>query len=132
MSVGFVLTNMVLTTEEKVFIVERYFWSYGVGRQNWPSLHHIREHYKEQFNKSAPSNETILTIAEKFHRMGSILSQRSEQHFGDRLIFCGTNSHSLHTPCIWRPQMSTHGACWQNPFIDYISHLEMFPNYGRR
>ena len=49
MSVGFVFTIMVLTTEEKVFIVEHYFRSYGVGRQNGPSLCHVREHYEEQY-----------------------------------------------------------------------------------
>ena len=57
MSVEFVLI-MVLTTEE-VFIVEHYFRSYGVGRQNGPSLRHFREHCEEQFNKTAPSNKTI-------------------------------------------------------------------------
>ena len=68
MRVGFVLTIMVLPTEENVFIVEHYFRSYGVGRQNGPSLRHVREHYEEQFNKTAPSNKTILAITEKFHR----------------------------------------------------------------
>ena len=60
------LTIMVLTTEEKVFIIKHYFWSYGVGRQNGPSLRHVREHYEEQFNKTAPSKETNLAIIEKF------------------------------------------------------------------
>ena len=60
------LTIMVLTIE-KVLIVEHYFRSYGVGRQNGPSLRHVREHYEEQFNKMAPSNKTILAIVEKFH-----------------------------------------------------------------
>ena len=53
MSVGFVLIIKVLKTEEKVFIIEHYFRSYGAGRQNGPSLHHVREHYEEQFNKMA-------------------------------------------------------------------------------
>ena len=75
MSVGFVLTIMVLSTEEKVFIVEHYFRAYGVGHQNGPSLRHVREHYEEQFNKTAPSNKIILAIVEKFHRMGSVLFQ---------------------------------------------------------
>ena len=75
MSVGFLLI-MVLTTEKKAFIAEHYFRSYGVGRQNGPSLRHVREHYEEQFNKTAPSNKTILVIVEKFHRMGSVLCQR--------------------------------------------------------
>ena len=75
MSVGFVLI-MVLTTEEKVFIVEHYFRSYGVGRQNGPSLRQIREHYEEQSNKTAPSNKTILAIVKEFHCTGSVLSQR--------------------------------------------------------
>ncbi|KAJ4427703.1 hypothetical protein ANN_25355 [Periplaneta americana] len=34
---------MVLTTEEKVFIVEHYFRSYEVGHQNGPSLCHVKE-----------------------------------------------------------------------------------------
>ena len=75
MSVGFVLTIMVLTTEKKVFILEHYFRSYGVGSQNVPSLHNVRAHYEEQFNKMAPSNKTILAIVKKFHPMGSVLCQ---------------------------------------------------------
>ena len=69
----FVLTIMVLTTEEKVFNVEYYFRSYEVGCENGPSVRHVREHYEEQFNKTAPSNETILAIVKKFHRTGLVL-----------------------------------------------------------
>ena len=76
MSIGFVLTIMVLITEEKVFIVEHYFRSYGLGRQNGPSLRHVREHYEEQFNKTAPSNRTILAVVEKLYRTGSVFCQR--------------------------------------------------------
>ena len=54
MSVGFVLTIMVLTTEENIFIAEDYFRSYILGRQNVPSLRYVREHYEEQFNKTTP------------------------------------------------------------------------------
>ena len=61
------LTIIVLTTEEKVFIVKHYFRSNRVGRQNGPSLHHVREYYEVQFNKMAPNNKTILAIVEKFH-----------------------------------------------------------------
>ena len=76
MSIGFVLTSMVLTTEEKVFILEHYFRSYGVRRQNGLNLNHVIEHYEEQFNKTASSNKTILPIVEKLHRKGSVLCQR--------------------------------------------------------
>ena len=76
MSVGFVLTITVLTTEETVFIVEHYFQSYGVERQNGPSPRHVREHYEEQFNRTAASNRTILANVEKFHRTGSVLCQQ--------------------------------------------------------
>ena len=79
MSVGFVLTIMVFITEEKVFIIEHYFRSYGVGHQNGPSLRHVWEHYEEQFKKTASSNKTILAIIEKFHATGSVLCQRREQ-----------------------------------------------------
>ena len=70
------LTIVVLTTEDKVFIIEHYFLSYGVRRQNGQSLRHVREHYEEQFNKTAPSNKTILAIIKKFHHMGSVLCQQ--------------------------------------------------------
>ena len=72
MGVGFMLTIMVLTREEKFFI-EHYFRSYGVGRQNGPSLRHIRQYYEERFNKTAQSNKRILAIVEKFLRTGSVL-----------------------------------------------------------
>ena len=95
MSVGFVLTIMVLTTEEKVFIVEHYSWSYGVGHQNGPSLHHVREHYKEQFNKAAPSNKTILAIVEKFHHMGSVLYKRTGTTGCPRTVTTNKNHERL-------------------------------------
>ena len=95
MSVGFVLTIMVLTTE-KVFIVEHYFQSYGVGHQNGPRLRHVREHYKEQFNKTVPSNKTILAIVEKFHRMGSILCQRKGTTGHPRTVTTNENHERLH------------------------------------
>ena len=45
-----------------------------------------RAYYEEQFNKTAPSNKTILAIIKKFHCTGSVLCNGREQHFGDRLI----------------------------------------------
>ncbi|PSN39552.1 hypothetical protein C0J52_17519 [Blattella germanica] len=57
---------MVLRTGEKIFIYKRYLESYGIGRQNGCSLHHVKEYYNEQFNKLAPSNTTLLAIFEKF------------------------------------------------------------------
>ncbi|PSN57722.1 hypothetical protein C0J52_00306 [Blattella germanica] len=63
---------MVLTTEEKIFILENYLLSYGVRRQNGPSLCHVTEQFWKQFNKIAPSNKTILPTIEKFRRTGSV------------------------------------------------------------
>ena len=95
-SVGFVSTIMVLTTDEKVFfIVEHYFRSYGVGRQNGPSLRHVREHYEDQFNKTAPSNKTILAIVEKFHRTGSVLCQRKGTSGRPRTVATNENHERL-------------------------------------
>ena len=54
------LTIMVPTTEENVFKVEHYFRSYGVGCENGPSLRHVREHYENKYNKTAPSNKPVL------------------------------------------------------------------------
>ena len=94
-SVEFVLTIMVLTTEEKVFIVEHYLRSYGVRRQNGPSLRHVREHYGDQFNKTAPSIKTILVIFEKFHRTGSILCQRKGATGRPRTVATNENHERL-------------------------------------
>ena len=95
MNVGFVLTIMVLTTDEKVFIVEYYFWSYGVGHQNGPSLSHVREHYEEQFNKMAPSNKTILAIIEKFNHKGSVLCQQKGTTGRPRTVITNENHERL-------------------------------------
>ena len=78
MSVGF------LSSSEKVFIFEHYFRSYGVGR-------HIRDHYEEQHNKTAPSNKTILAIFEKFHRTESVLCQRKRTTGRPRTVTTNEN-----------------------------------------
>ena len=106
MSVGFVLTIMVLTTEEKVFIVEHYFRSYRVGHQNEPSLRHVREHYEEQFNKTAPSNKTILAIIEKFHRMGSVLYQWKGTTGRPRTVTTNENHEQLVQQVLQPPKLS--------------------------
>ena len=105
MSVGFVLTIMVLTTEE-VFIVKHYFRSYVVGRQNGPSLHQVREHYEEQFNKMAPSNKTILVIVEKFLHTGSVLCQRKRTTGCPRTITPNENHEWLLQQVLQSPKHS--------------------------
>lgn len=50
------LLEMGLSTEEKVFIVEHYFRSYGSGREGGASLKKVAEQFREEFNKTAPSN----------------------------------------------------------------------------
>ena len=67
---------MGLATEEKVFIVEYYFRSYGNGYQRRPSLNLLAEQYREHFNNPAPSNTVMLSIVTKFRRTGSVLCQR--------------------------------------------------------
>ena len=100
------LTNMVLTTEEKVFIVENYFQSYGLGRQNRPSLHYVREHYEEQVNKTAPSNKTILAIVEKFHHTGSVLCQRKGITGRPRTVITNENHEQLLQQVLQSPKHS--------------------------
>ena len=55
-----------------------------------------------------------------------------QQNFGDRLISHGTEfPFTSHSPN-FTAQMPTYGACRKNPFSDQMTHMEMFPNYGRR
>ena len=138
MSVGFVLTIMILTTEEKVFIVEHYFQSYGVGHQNGPSLRHVREHYVEQFNKTAPSIKTILAIVENFHHMGLVLCQRKETTGRPRTVTTNENHEQLQQ-VLQSPKHSLRRTALKLGVSDRSvrwmfkeTHLEMFPNYERR
>ena len=98
MSVGFVLTIMVLTTVEKVFIVEHY--------QNGPSLRHVREHYEEQFNKTSPRNKTILANVEKFHLTGSVLCQRKGTTGRPRTVTTSKNHERLPQQVLQSPKCS--------------------------
>ena len=106
MYVGFVLTIMVLTTEEKVFIVEHYFRSFGVGSQNGPSLLHVREHFQKQINRTAPSNKTILVLVEKFHRTGSVLCQRKGTNGRPRTVTTNENHEGLIQQVLQSPKRS--------------------------
>ena len=80
---------------EKRFIVEHYFRSFGVGRQNGPNLRYVREHYKKQFNKTAPSNKTVLPIVEKFHRTEPVLRQRKGTTGRPRTVTTNENQERL-------------------------------------
>ncbi|KAJ4434533.1 hypothetical protein ANN_23095 [Periplaneta americana] len=67
---------MGLATEEKVFIMEYYFRSYGNGYQGGQSLKLVAQQYREHFNQPAPSNTVMLFSVTKFRRTGSVLCQR--------------------------------------------------------
>ena len=129
MSVGFVLTIMVLTTEQNIFIVEHYFRSYGVGRQNGPSLCHVR-HYEKQFNKMASSNKTILAIVEKFHRKGSVLRQRKETTEHPRTVTTNENHEQLLKQVL---QSLKHSLWWTSLKLGVSnkSVQRMFKELGR-
>jgi hypothetical protein len=47
------LLEVGLSMEEKVFIVEYYFCSYGRGCEGGPSLKKEAEQFQERFNKTA-------------------------------------------------------------------------------
>jgi hypothetical protein len=49
------LLEMGLSTEEKVFVVEYYFCSYGSGCEEGPSLKKAAQQFQERFNKTAPN-----------------------------------------------------------------------------
>ena len=86
---------MVLTTEKKVFTVEHYFRSYGVGRQNGPSDPQFENTTTRIFNNRATSNKTILAIVEKFHRTGSVLCQRKGKTGRPRTVSTNENHERL-------------------------------------
>ena len=83
------------------------FRSYGVGRQNEPSLSHVREHYEEQFNKMAPNNNTIPAIVEKFHRTGSVLCQRKGTTGRPRTFITNKNHERLLQQVLQSPKRSS-------------------------
>ncbi|KAF8793511.1 hypothetical protein HNY73_004983 [Argiope bruennichi] len=69
---------MGLSMEEKGFLAEHYFHSYGSGRKGGPSLKKVAEQFQEKFNKTTPSNTVMLSIVTKFRRSGSVFCQRKE------------------------------------------------------
>ena len=87
-------------------IVEHYFRSYGVGRQSGPSLRHVREPFEEQFNKTAPSNKTILAIVEKFHCTGTVLCQRKGTTGRPRTVTTNENHERLLQQVLQSPKRS--------------------------
>ena len=106
MSVGFVLTIMVLTTEDEVLSSSIINQSYGIGRQNGPSLRLVREHYEEQFNKTTPSNKTSLAIVEKFRSTGSVLCQRKGTTRRPKTVSTNENHEQLLQQVLESPKRS--------------------------
>ena len=67
-------------------------------------------HYEEKFNKSAPSNKTILAIAEKFHCMGSVLCQRKGATGCPRTVTTNENHERLLQQVLQFPKRSLRGT----------------------
>ncbi|KAJ4436925.1 hypothetical protein ANN_17057 [Periplaneta americana] len=83
LSVALISAIMVLSPEEKVFIVDHYFRPHGVGRQNRQSLHHVKEQDQERFNIAEPNNTAMSAVAEKFRlSVTEYLIGMVPQHFG--------------------------------------------------
>ena len=67
---------MALNTQEKAFLVEHYFRSYGKGHSEGPSVKLVFELFQREFEKNPPTKRTLLLLVNKFRRTGSILCQR--------------------------------------------------------
>lgn len=121
--------KMVLTTAEKVFLVEHYFRSYGNGRNDGPSLQQVSVRYREQFNKAAPSKSVILGVVEKFRRTGSVLCQRKGSSGRRKTVCTNENAERVLTQVVHSPQRSlVRTACKLN--ISETSTRRLFTSIG--
>ncbi|KAI4463479.1 helix-turn-helix domain [Holotrichia oblita] len=96
--------KMVLTTAEKVFLVEHYFRSYGNGRNDGPSLQQVVVRYQQQFNKAAPSKSVILAVVKKFRRTGSVLYQRKGSSGRRQTVCTNENTGRVFDELVQSPQ----------------------------
>lgn len=120
---------MVLTTAEKVFLVEHYFRSYGNGRNDGPSLQQVVVRYQQQFNKAAPSKSVILAVVEKFRRTGSVLCQRKGSSGRRPTVCTNENTGRVFDEVVQSPQRSlVRTACKLN--ISVTSTRRMFKSIG--
>lgn len=120
---------MVLTTEEKVFLVEHYFRSYGKGRNDGPSLEQVSIKYQQKFNKAAPSKSVMLAVVEKFRRTGSVLCQRKGSSGRRKTVCTNENEGRVFNQVVQSPQRSlVRTACKLN--ISETSLRRMFKSIG--
>lgn len=103
----------MLSTEEKVFLVEHYFRSYGLGRQSGPSIKFVREQFSEHFNKQAPSNAIVLNIITKFRRTGSVLHQ-GKGKAGRKKQWLATKITNVYSIKLWAHHVVVNGDLLQN------------------
>lgn len=120
---------MVLTTEEKVFIVEHYFRSYGNGRDNSPSLKQVAEKYGQKFNKTAPSKSVMLAVVEKFRRTGSVLCQRKGSSGRPRTVCTNNNQGRVLDQVLQSPQRSLRRTAYKLN-ISETSTRRLFKSIG--
>ncbi|KAF2904142.1 hypothetical protein ILUMI_02031 [Ignelater luminosus] len=104
---------MVLTTEEKVFIVEHYFRSYGNGRDNGLSLKQVSEKYRQEFNKVATSKSVMLAIVEKFRHTHSVLCQCKGSSGRRRTVFTNNNQGRVLDHVIQFPKRSLRRTAYK-------------------
>ncbi|KAF2903116.1 hypothetical protein ILUMI_03077 [Ignelater luminosus] len=120
---------MVLTTEEKVFIVKHYFRSYGNGQDNGPTLKQVSEKYRQEFNKAAPSKSVMLAIVEKSRHTSIVLCQRKGSSGRRKTVF--TNNYQGHVldQIIQSPKRSLRQTAYKLN-ISKTSTRRLFKSFG--
>ena len=70
---------MQLTLQQRIFIVERYFRSFGSGRSGGASLKKVKGDYRIAFHCNPPTDRNILSIVREFRQNGCVNKTQSKR-----------------------------------------------------
>jgi hypothetical protein len=92
------------TEDERIWLVESYQRSYGIGRNGGPSLQQVKANFSEQSHKDPPTNRNLLAMVRKFCFQGTIHNLNKQNSGRPRSVRTNDNTERVFDKVLLFPQ----------------------------
>jgi hypothetical protein len=95
------------TEEERIWLVESYQRSYGIGRNGGPSLKQVKVNFSEHYHKNPPTNRNLLAMVRKFRLQGTIRNLNNKNFGRPRNVKTNDNTERVFDKVLLSPKKAS-------------------------
>ena len=96
------------TIRERVWLVERYFQTYGSGRGGRPNLGLVKNDFEAEFRRISPTKANIIGMVRKYREEGSVQNQNSAKSGRPRTARTNDNHETVMNKILTSPKKSIY------------------------